>query len=290
MSGLYINSAASSLAAAHQLQRTAASINNTLTQLSTGLQINSGKDDPAGLIARELMRADITATNASIKNAERANLMMNVAESGMRQISALLNDAKGLAVEAANTGAMSPAQIEANQLQMNEILNSVDRFSSMTNWLGKPLLDGSMSAASGGATFQIGPDVVSNQQVNVGIESTRTTSVGGSTGMLAALRSGGAAALAVNPALADSILSSAISQIATQRSSIGATQKYTLDSSIAYLQDALVQTVAGEAMISNTDFALAVSNLMRDQILFQAGMGAIGIANQNAVYAATLLR
>ena len=290
MSDLYINSAANSLAAAHQLQRTAASMQTTLTQLATGYRINSGRDDPAGLIAGELMRADITATNAAIKNTERANLMMNVAESGMRQIGNLLNDAKALAVESANTGAMSPAQVAANQLQMNEILNSIDRFSGMTNWLGKPLLDGSFSASNGGATFQIGPQVVAGQQVNVGIESTRTTGGGGVTGMLADLRSGGAAALATNPGLADSILSSAISQIASQRGSIGATQKYTLDASIAYLQDSLVQTTAAEALISNTDFALAASNLMRDQILFQAGVKALGITTQNAAYAATLLR
>ena len=290
MSGLYINTAANSLASMHQLQRTAANIQTTMTQLSTGLRINSGKDDPAGLIASELMRAEITATNAAIKNAERANLMMNVAESGMRQISNLLNEAKGLAVESANTGAMSPAQIEANQLQMNEILNSIDRFSSTTNWLGKPLLDGSFSASNGGATFQIGPQVVANQQVNVGIESTRTANVGSSMGTLADLRSGGAAALATNPALADTILSSAISQIATQRGSIGATQKYTLDASIAYLQDSLVQSTAANALISNTDFALAASNLMRDQILLRTGMNTLGISNQNAAYASSLLR
>ncbi len=290
MSGLYVNSTANSLAATHQLQRTAASMQKTLTQISTGYQINSAKDDPAGLIAQELLRADITATNAAIKSTQRANLMLNVAESGMRQINGLLNEAKGLAVESANTGAMSPEQVAANQVEMNEILNSIDRFSSMTNWLGKPLLDGSLSAANGGATFQIGPDVVSNQQVDVPIESTRTTSVGNSSGSLADLRSGGAAALASNPALADNILSSAISQIATQRGALGATQKYTLDTSLAYLEDSLVRTTAAEALISNTDFALAASNLMRDQILMQAGITALGITNQSSSYAAALLR
>ena len=290
MSGFYVNSATSSLAAAHQLQRTAAGMTNTLTQLSTGYRINSGRDDPAGLIASELMRADITATNVAIKNAERANLMLNVADSGMRQISSLLNDAKGLAVEAANSGAMTPTQIEANQLQMNGILNSIDRISSMTNWLGKPLLDGSLSSANGGATFQIGPQVVAGQQVNVGVDSARTANVGNATGTLADLRSGGVAALATNPGLADSILSSAISQIATQRGTIGTTQKYTLDTAVSYLQNSLVQMTASESLISNADFAVAASNLMRDQILFQAGMKTLGLTNQNAAYTAALLR
>ena len=290
MTGLYVNSAASSLVASHQLQRTAASMANTLTQLSTGFRINSGKDDPAGLIASELLRADITATNAAIKNTQMANNVLNVAESGMKQISNLLIEAKGLAVEAANTGAMSPAQIEANQMQMDAILDSIDRFAGMTNWMGKPLLGGSLSASNGGATFQIGPDVVSGQQVNVPIESARTTNVGNNSGALYTLRSGGAASLATNPALADSILSSAISQIATQRGAIGATQKYTLDPAISSLQSSLVQTVGAEAQISNTDFAMATANLARDQILFQAGMKALGISNKMSSYAAALLQ
>ena len=289
MSGLSVNSISGSLAAAHQVQRTAASLANTMTQLSTGLRINSGKDDPAGLIASELFRSEIAASNAAVKNTVMANSMLNIAESGMRQISTLLVEAKGLAVEAANTGAMTPAMIEANQMQMNAILHSIDRISGMTNWLGKPLLDGSLSAGNGGALFQLGPDVVSNQQVTVPIEGTRTHQVGGGTGTLMDLKSGGAASLATNPALADRILSSAISQIAMQRGEIGATQKYTLDPNITALQDSIVQLTGAKSMIADTDYALAVSNMVRDQILLQAGVQMLGIISQNRGYAASLL-
>ena len=289
MSALSVNSISGSLAAAHQVQRTAASLANTMTQLSTGLRINSGKDDPAGLIASELLRSEITASNAAMKNTVMANSMLNIAESGMRQINTLLTEAKGLAVEAANTGVMTPAMVEANQMQMNAILNSIDRISGMTNWLGKPLLDGSLSSRNGGALFQLGPDVVSSQQVTVPIEGTRTSQIGNASGLLMDLRSGGAASLASNPALADKILNSAISQIAMQRGEIGATQRYTLDPNITALQDSIVQLTGAQSMISDTDYALAVSNMMRDQILLQAGVQALGIINQNRGYAASLL-
>ena len=289
MSGLLVNSISGSLAAAYQVQRTYTSLANTMTQLSTGLRINSGKDDPAGLIASELLRSDIAASNAAVKNTVMANSMLNIAESGMKQISNLLIEAKGLAVEAANSGAMTPEMIAANQMQMNAILDSIDRFSGTTNWLGKPLLDGSLSAQNGGALFQLGTDVVASQQVTVPIEGTKTYQVGNATGTLMDLRSGGAASLATNPALADRILSSAISQISMQRGEIGATQKYTLDPNLNSLQDSIVQLIGAKSMIADTDYALAVSNMVRDQILLQAGFQVLGLINQNRSYAASLL-
>ncbi len=289
MSGLSINSVSQSLAAANQVQRVSAALADTMTQLSTGSRINSAKDDPAGLIAQELLRAEITASNAAIKSSRLANAMLSVADSGMSQISSLLTEAKGLVVESANTGAMSPEMIEANQMQMNAILDSIDRFSGSTNWMGKNLLDGSMSAQGGGATLQLGPDVVSGQQTNVAIESTRTGNVGNESGSLADLRSGGAASLASNPALADSILSSAISQIATQRGEIGTVQKFTLDPNITALQDSVVQLTGALSLISDANMAEAASNLARDQILLQAGLRTLGITNQNRGYAASLL-
>jgi len=286
---LSVNAISGSLAAAHQVQRTSASLMNTMTQLSTGLRINSAKDDPAGLIAQELLRSEITASNAAAKNTVMANSMLNVAESGMRQISNLLIEARGLAVEAANTGTMTPEMVRANQMQMDAILGSIDRMSGMTNWLGKPLLDGSLSAQNGGALFQLGPDVVANQQVTVPIEGTRTHQVGGTAGLLMDLRSGGAAALATNPGLADQILSSASSQISVQRGEIGATQKYTLGPNLMSLQDSIVQLTGAKSMIGDTDFALAVSNMVRDQILLQSGFQSLGLINQSRGLAASLL-
>ncbi|GHT26014.1 hypothetical protein FACS18942_02560 [Planctomycetales bacterium] len=290
MSGLSLGSISSSgLAAQHQVQRTYSRLSDTLTQLSTGSRINSAKDDPAGLIAQELLKSDIAGTNAAVKNSQLANSMLKVAESGMRQINSLLTEAKALAVESANTGAMSPEMIAANQMQMDTLMESVNRISSMTNWLGTPLLDGHFSSENGGATFQLGPDVVDSQQLNVPLESTRTTNVGNTSGTLADLISGGAATLAANPGLADSIINSAVLQIASQRGQIGTVQKYALDTNVSVLQDTLVQLHGALSLISDTDFAVAASNLTRDQILLQSGLKTLGITNQQPKYAASLL-
>lgn len=285
MSGLYINTNVSSLVANQNLQRTQARLTDTLTQLSTGYRINSAKDDPAGLIAGELMRSDMVATEAAIRNTARADATLSIAESAMGQISTLLTEARGLAVEAANTGAMSAAQIEANQVQMDAILDSVDRIANTTQLFGNRLIDGSRSAASGGSTFQLGANVNSSGQVNVAIEGMRTTQLGD----LYQLRSGGAADLATNPGLAEASLQSALEQVNMQRGSLGATQKYTLGSNTTALQDTLVQTAATEALISNVDFAVAVSNLVRDQILMDVGARVAAIANQSSANAAALL-
>ncbi|MDR1480761.1 MAG: hypothetical protein LBJ00_17690 [Planctomycetaceae bacterium] len=289
MSILSINSISNNLKAVQQVQQTQADLADTITQLSTGLRINSAKDDPAGLIAQELLRAEIVASNAAVKNTRMASAMLKVAESGLGEISNLLNDAKGLAVEAANSGVMSSEMIAANQTQVNQILNSVNRIAGTTNWLGKPLLDGSLSAENGGATFQLGPDVVQSQQVTETIESVLATQVGNNNGKLNDLASGGKAELAFNPALASNILDSAILQIATQRGELGTTQKYTLDSNISALESAIVQLTGTVSQIGDADFAVVASELARNQILLGTGIKALGIINQTPQYAASLI-
>lgn len=289
MSILSINSNAQSLAATHQIQRISAQQANTLTQLSTGYRINSAKDDPAGLIASELMRSDLTAANQAVKNTQRANGVLSIAESGMRQISTLLNEARGLAVESANTGAMNTAMLAANQLQIDGILASVNRISQTTQFLGKPLLDGSMSAENGGAVFQIGPQVVGSQQVTVDLPSVSTSNLGSEAGILAEIGTGGAASLLVNPAAADQILQSAIGEIAFKRGELGTVQKVTLDTNISFLQDYIVAVAGAEAAISNTDYAATISQQSRNQILLQTSIKALALTNSNKSLIASLL-
>ncbi|MGL4942583.1 MAG: flagellin [Thermoguttaceae bacterium] len=289
MSVLAINNQAATLAATHQIQRTSSRLENTMTQMSTGYRINSGCDDPSGLIASELMRSDIVAANKAIQNTQRASSVVAIAESGMGQISALLNEAKGLVVEAANTGAMSPAMVEANQMQVDAILASVNRIATTTSYIDKPLLDGSMSTENGGATFQLGPSVVPSQQINIGIASVATTNLGGDAGILAELGTGGAASLASNPALADKIVGQAIGDVAFRRGELGTAQRVTFETNIAALQDYVVAVSGAEAAISNTDYATAASNAARDQILLTAGIKALAQTNRQMGMIASLL-
>jgi flagellin-like hook-associated protein FlgL len=139
-----INTNVSSLIAQKTLARSQTSLQTSLTRLSTGLRINVGKDDPAGLIASESLRSDITATQKAITNSERANQLIGTADSALGQVSSLLNDIRGLVSEAANTGALSPDQIAANQLQLDSSLEAIDRIAQITSFQGRKLLDGSL--------------------------------------------------------------------------------------------------------------------------------------------------
>jgi flagellin len=151
-----INTNVSSLNAQKTLARSNAQLQQALTRLSTGLQINSGKDDPAGLIASETLKADITSTNKAISNSQRANQLITTADSALGQISSLLNDIRGLVSEAANKGAMSAEQIAANQLQIDSSLEAIDRIARVTSFQGKRLLDGNLDFTTAGvSTAQI---------------------------------------------------------------------------------------------------------------------------------------
>lgn len=140
-----INTNVSSLNAQKTLARSNNQLQEALTRLSTGLRINVGKDDPAGLIASEILRSDIVSTQKAISNSERANQMIATADSALGQVSSLLNDVRGLVGEAANKGALSEEQISANQLQIDSSLEAIDRVSQTTQFQGRRLLDGSLS-------------------------------------------------------------------------------------------------------------------------------------------------
>ncbi|MAT68071.1 MAG: hypothetical protein CMJ58_00955 [Planctomycetaceae bacterium] len=149
-----INTNVSSLVARNTLGRSNAALEQALTRLSTGLRINTGKDDPAGLIASENLRSDITAIGKAISNTDRANQVIATADSALGQVSSLLNDIRGLVTESANAGALSDEQISANQLQVDSSLEALNRIAQTTTFQGRRLLDGSLDfITSAGGNF-----------------------------------------------------------------------------------------------------------------------------------------
>ncbi len=149
-----INTNVSSLVAQNTLGRSNASLNQALTRLSTGLRINTGKDDPAGLIASENLRSDITTIRRAISNTDRANQVIATADSALGQVSSLLNDIRGLVTESANSGALSEEQLAANQLQLDSSLEALNRIAQTTTFQGRRLLDGSLDfVTSAGTNF-----------------------------------------------------------------------------------------------------------------------------------------
>ncbi len=143
-----INTNVSSLVAQNRLHASNTDLQTALTRLSTGLRINSGADDPAGLIASEALRAEITSLGKAVSNTRRASQIISTADSALGQVSNLLNDVRGLIVEAANRGALSDEEIAANQLQIDSSLEAINRIAQTTTFQGRKLLDGSLDFVS----------------------------------------------------------------------------------------------------------------------------------------------
>ncbi len=149
-----INTNVSSLVGRNNLSRANAGLSEALTRLSTGLRINTGKDDPAGLIASENLRSDITSIKRAISNTERAEQVIATADSALGQVSSLLNDIRGLVTESANAGALSDAQVSANQSQVDSSLEALNRIAQTTTFQGRKLLDGSLDfTTTAGSNF-----------------------------------------------------------------------------------------------------------------------------------------
>jgi flagellin len=137
-----INTNVQSMIAQRVLGQNNNMLNQSLERLSTGLRINRGKDDPAGLIASENLRAEITATNSAIGNATRADQVVNTAEGGLQEISSLLTELQGLVNASSSSGGLSQEEKDANQLQIDSILQTIDRISGATSFQGMKLLNG----------------------------------------------------------------------------------------------------------------------------------------------------
>lgn len=145
-----INTNINSLQATRALQRNQGDLATRLQRLSTGLRINTGKDDPAGLIASETLRSEINGIGKAIDNTNRASNVINTAEGALNEVSSLLNQVQSLVLEAANTGAISQEEVKANQLQLDSILTSINRIANTTEFGGRRLLDGSLDYTTNG--------------------------------------------------------------------------------------------------------------------------------------------
>jgi flagellin len=137
-----INTNVSSLLGQRVLGQQNRSLNTSLERLSTGLRINRGADDPAGLIASESLRSEQASITAAIGNAERAEQVVNIAEGGLQEINNLLLEVQSLVGQSANEAGLSTEEKEANQLQIDSILQTIDRISDTTSFQGTKLLNG----------------------------------------------------------------------------------------------------------------------------------------------------
>jgi flagellin len=145
-----INTNIPSVIAQNNLGRSQRELGLRLERLSTGLRINRGADDPAGLIISERLRADINGVDTGIKNSDRAVSVISTTESSLAEITDLLTSVKGLIVESANLS--SQAERDANQLQIDSAIESITRISNTASFGGLKLLNGSLDYRTSGIT------------------------------------------------------------------------------------------------------------------------------------------
>lgn len=144
-----INTNVTAMGALRNLNQTGQAFSSSVTRLSTGMRINSAADDPAGLIFSENFRAQISGIDQAVRNNQDAMNYAKTAEGALDEISRLLREARTLAVGSANSAILSPDQLQANQTQLNRIVESVNRIASETAFGKKKLLDGSSGVAAG---------------------------------------------------------------------------------------------------------------------------------------------
>ena len=145
-----INSNVPSLIAQRHLGNAQRALNLSLERLSSGLRINRGADNPAGLIVSERLRSEISVVKQAIDNSARAINVIATTEGALDEVQSLLTDIQSLLVEAANSGAFSDDEIAANQLQIDNSIDSITRIANTTTFAGRKLLNGELDYVTSG--------------------------------------------------------------------------------------------------------------------------------------------
>jgi flagellin len=190
MSGYRINTNVQAMSTFRNLNMTSGALGKSINRLSTGLRINSAADDPAGLIASEGMRAQLSGMDAALRNNQDALNYAKTADSALDEVNSLLKDARALAV-ANGSATLDAAQKQANQTQFENIMASIDRVAETTQFGTRNILDGSAGVSTGVsnladvANMKIGGEFAGNAittdgtlGVNVTAAGTQTTAQG----------------------------------------------------------------------------------------------------------------
>ncbi len=183
-----INTNIEAVRALSRLGSNQANLSLRLERLSTGLRINRGKDDPAGLIASERLRSELNGITQAITNSQRTINVLSVAEGALNEVSTLLLEVRSLITATANEGALSPDEVAANQLQLDSILESINRIANTTQFAGQKLLDGSIGYTISGQTITqiantriFGARLPDNGNVTVTVQVTNSAELGTAT-------------------------------------------------------------------------------------------------------------
>ena len=279
---LTINTNIASLNAQRNLSSSQGSLETSLRRLSSGLRVNTAKDDAAGLFSIQKMTADIRGINQAVRNAQDGISLAQTGEGAMDQIQNAMQRIREIAVQSANATVEDRSGLQA---EVDQLTQEISRIVTVTEFNGKTLLDGN----GGSLTFQIGQDGTADHQIAVsgldltGIEGyaadlTATDTIDVSTS--------GAAFAAIS---AMDAAGTGIDFVSTSRATFGAVQNR-FESVVVNLTTYSENLSAARSRIQDADFAAETANLTRAQILQQAGVAMLAQANTLPQTALTLLQ
>ena len=293
---LRINNNIESMNAHRSLLMNDRALSKSLERLASGQKVNRAADDPAALVISEHMRAQVSGMEQAIRNNEVAISLVQTAEGSMNEISTILVNLRQRAISAANVGASDQDMIDANQAEIENALNSIDRVVSSTQFGHYKLLDGTNAAKTEtnedgsistqeGLRFHVGPNA--EHMASTSIRDMSTNQLGRAT-----VPEGELPNKSNFMSLADidvrneqgaqdalAIIDQSLTEVATVRGELGAFQKHTLESNLTSLQVAAENMTAAESTIRDTDMAQELATFTRNQIMTQSATAQLAQAN-----------
>lgn len=272
---LSVNTNMNSLVAQNNLMSSQTRLNNSLQKLSTGLQINSAADNPAGLVTSSLENAQISGLQQSIQNIQTGTALVQTADSSLANINDLLVQVRSLAANSANSATQGTASLAANQANATALLASIDNIATTTKFGTVALLDGSFTAAQ----FQTG--AFSGQTAALTITKSDSTTLA-VNGLDLTTAAGASAALTA--------IDAAISTVASARGSLGAFMAGTLTATQNNNQAQLTNLQQAKSILTDTNYQTEIATYTSENIRQQAASTVLGMANQSNQSIMSLLR
>jgi flagellin len=267
-----INTNLNSMNAQRNLSTSQMSLSVSMQRLSSGLRVNSAKDDAAGLAIAERMNAQVKGMNVAARNANDGISLAQTAEGALGKVSDALQRMRELAVQSRNAS-NSCSDKDSLDKEFQQLSSEIQRVLGATAFNGKNIL----ASGSGALDFQIGANTTANDLIT--ISTTDMTQDASITAVTASTVSIGSAATTGDIKDVIDNIDGALDKVNSERAVYGATQSR-FDAIISNLQVAAENQTAARSRIMDADFAVETANLSRAQILQQAGNAMVAQANQ----------
>ena len=273
-----INTNLVSLNAQRNLAMSQSSLSTSMQRLSSGLRVNSAKDDAAGLSIAERMNAQVRGMNVAVRNANDGISLAQTAEGALGKVSDSLQRMRELAVQSRNATNTSADKSSLDK-EFGELAKEIQRVLGGTTFNGKHIL----GTESGTLTFQVGANTTSNDTINIITSkmttATEITSVAGTDNTGAGRATIDSAASTAQIGTVIDNIDKAIDKVNAERATMGASQNR-FDAVIGSLQTSIENQSAARSRIMDADFASETANMSRAQVLQQAGTAMVAQANQ----------